>query len=82
MALRYRPGEDRAPKVTAKGQGLLAERILALAREAGVPVKEDQDLVEVLYSLELLEEIPPHTYLAVAEILAWVWRVNRRHGPG
>ncbi len=77
VSLRYDPEKDSAPKLTAKGQGVIAERIIELARQAGVPVKEDQDLVEVLSRLELNSEIPPETYIVVAEILAWVYRVNR-----
>jgi len=78
VALRYKDGEDKAPKVAAKGQGVIAEKIIALAREAGVPVKEDSDLVEVLSKLEVDEHIPPETYVVVAEILAWVYRVNKK----
>ncbi len=78
VALRYKDGEDAAPKVAAKGQGTIAEKIIALAKEAGVPVKEDSDLVEVLSKLEVDEHIPPETYVVVAEILAWVYRVNKK----
>jgi len=76
VALRYRAGEDDAPKVTAKGAGRVADRILALAQEHGVPIKEDPDLVEVLAKLELDQEVPPEVYLVVAEVLAWVYRSN------
>ncbi len=78
VALRYREGEDRAPRVTAKGRGPVAQKILELARESGVPVREDADLVEVLSHLDINAEIPPDTYLIVAEILAWVYRMNNR----
>jgi flagellar biosynthesis protein len=80
VALRYDPGRDDSPRVTAKGSGKIAERIIQLAREAGVPVREEADLVEVLSRLELNEEIPPDTYIIVAEILAWVYRINRKAG--
>lgn len=80
VALRYKAGEDRAPKVTAKGEGLLAQKILDLAREHGVPIREDADLMEILSGLELNAEIPPETYVVVAEILAWVYRMNRAAG--
>ncbi|NDY42260.1 hypothetical protein G3N55_05310 [Dissulfurirhabdus thermomarina] len=76
VALRYDEARDAAPRVTAKGEGLLAERILALAREAGVPVREEPDLVEVLSRLEVNREIPAETYVVVAEILAWIYGVN------
>lgn len=78
VALRYEPGRDEAPSVAAKGRGKLAERIIALAREHGVPIKEDPDLVEVLARLEVDQEIPPELYLVVAEILAFVYKSNDR----
>ena len=82
VALRYKAGEDSAPRVTAKGMGPVAEKIIELAREAGVPVREDADLVEVLSCLDVNAEIPPETYVVVAEILAWVYRMNNRSGQG
>lgn len=78
VALKYDHGKDQAPRVVAKGQGLLAERILALAKEYGVPVKEDNALIEALYRLELEAEIPPDLYEAVAAVLAWAWRLNEK----
>ena len=80
VALRYTPGEDRAPKVMAKGEGRIAEKIIEIAREAGVPIKEEVDLVEVLSKLDLYAEIPPETYVIVAQILAWVYEVNKKAG--
>ena len=76
VALRYRSGQDEAPKVAAKGQGRLADKIMALAREHGIPIKEDPDLVEVLARLEVDQEIPAELYMVVAEILAFVYRSN------
>ena len=80
VALKYEPGKDRAPKVTAKGRGLVAEKIIALAQEGGVPISEDPDLVGALIQLDFEEEIPPDLYKAVAEILAFAYRMNRRMG--
>lgn len=84
-ALEYRAGEDEAPRVTALGRGAMAERIIAAARAAGVPVREDAALVELLLRLDLDERIPPELYRAVAEILAFLYRCNREwkaaHGP-
>ncbi|MBI5141221.1 MAG: EscU/YscU/HrcU family type III secretion system export apparatus switch protein [Nitrospirae bacterium] len=77
VALRYDGKTDEAPKVTAKGQGLVAERIIDAAREHGIPMREDPDIVAVLAKLQLYEEIPPALYKAVAEILAFVYRMNR-----
>jgi len=76
VALRYKPGEDEAPRVTAKGDGFVAEKIIALARQHGVPIREDRNLVQVLARLDLDQEIPPHVYRAVAEILAFVYRLS------
>jgi flagellar biosynthesis protein len=74
-ALSY-PGHG-APKVVAAGQGLVAERILELAREAGVPTREDSALAQALAELELGTEIPPLLYQAVAEALVWALRLDR-----
>lgn len=76
VALKYDPEEDRAPRVVAKGEGYLAERIIALAREAGIPIKEDSELVKSLMEVELEREIPSELYEAVAVVLAWAWRLN------
>lgn len=82
VALKYEPGKSNAPRVTAKGKGLLAERIIEIAREQGIPVSEDPDLVAALIRLEFDEEIPPELYKAVAEILAFAYRLNRLKGEG
>ncbi len=76
VALRYDREQDEAPKVIAKGQGLVAENILELAKKHGIPIKDDPDLVEVLASLELDQEIPAEIYVAVAELLAFVYSAN------
>jgi flagellar biosynthesis protein len=77
VALAYRPG-DSAPKVVAKGRGLLAEEIVRRAREAGVFVHESPELVAMLARVDLDERIPPQLYIAVAELLAWIYRLE--HG--
>jgi len=81
VALRYNPGQDAAPRVVGKGQGLLAERILAIAREYEIPIHEDPDLVELLAALDLGRLIPEELYGALAEILAFLYRLNRRAKP-
>jgi flagellar biosynthesis protein len=78
VALRYIPALDRAPKVTAKGSGLLAQKIIDLAREHGIPLKEDPVLIQILSQLDFYQEIPPSIYVVVAEILAFVYSVNNR----
>jgi flagellar biosynthesis protein len=80
IALKYKPGDDHAPRVTAKGTGRLAERIIEMARKHGIPVKDDPDLVEVLSRLDLHDEIPPELYVVVAELLAFVYRLNHYKG--
>lgn len=80
-ALRYKQGEDAAPRLVAKGSGRTAERIVEIARSHGVPVHEDRDLVEVLSALDLGDAIPPELYKAVAEVLAFVYRMNGAFPP-
>jgi flagellar biosynthesis protein len=77
VALAYHEG-DMAPRVVAKGRGLLAEEIIRRAREAGVFVHESRELVAVLSNLDLDSHIPPQLYLAIAEILAWVYRMEHQ----
>ena len=74
-ALRYE-GEG-APKVVASGQGHVAERILAAAQAAGVPVREDPALAAALGALALGHEVPEELWLAVAEVLAWAYGLER-----
>ncbi len=78
VALSYNIEEDEAPRVVAKGSGFVAEKIEILARESGVPVKQDRELVEYLSALNLYQEIPPFLYTVVAEILAFVYRLDSR----
>ncbi len=79
VALRYDQQQDHAPRVLAKGQGSIAERLMAVAQEHGIPLWEDRDLVHLLGALELDSEIPPNMYAALAEILAQLYRLNRHH---
>ena len=81
VALKYDGGKMRSPKVVAKGKRLLAQRIVALAREAGVPVVQDIPLARALYKLvDLGGEIPMALYKAVAKILAYVYAQTPRQG--
>jgi len=72
VALRYDSEESRAPLVVAKGKGEIAEKIIKLAKEKGIPITEDKNLVEALIKLDLYEEIPPELYEAVARVIAFV----------
>ncbi len=77
VALRYDEARTGAPAVLAKGRNSIAERIQELAREHGIPVREDPDLVELLSACELGDEIPTELYRAVAELLAYLYRLGR-----
>lgn len=79
VALQY-TGEG-APKVTAKGEGQLAHTIIASARAAGVPIEEDHALVDALAKVKLQQEIPPKLYIAVAQVLAYIYYLDGRK-PG
>jgi flagellar biosynthesis protein len=77
ISLRYDSLRSTAPKVTAKGKGLVAENIIALAHEHNIPVQQDPDLVEVLSQVDVDQEIPPSVYQVVAELLAFVYKMNK-----
>lgn len=74
-ALHYEPG-DRAPRLTAAGAGHIADRIIEAARASGVPVREDPALMQALAGLELGAEVPEPLWRAVAETLAWAYRLQ------
>jgi flagellar biosynthesis protein len=76
-AVRYDREGGGAPRVVASGAGAVADRILELARQAGVPVREEPALVEALTRLELEQEIPPELYVAVAEVLVWAYGLEK-----
>jgi len=79
VALRYDAEVSSAPKVTAAGKGEIASKIIEAAQAAGVDIVQDPDLLEVLGRVPIGEEIPPELFQAVAEILAFVYRVNGRY---
>ena len=76
VALRYTPESGRAPTVVASGRGAIAKRLVEIAAEHGVPVREDPDLAALLALLDLGDEIPAELYQAVAEVISFVYRVN------
>ena len=80
VALQYRQDAQGAPQVVAKGRGLIAEAIIQRAREAGVYVHESPQLVQLLMQVDLDAHIPPALYVAVAELLAWLWRLEHDAG--
>jgi flagellar biosynthesis protein len=67
---------SQAPRLTAKGEGETAEKIIALAKHYGIPIKEDPDLITILARLDIGQEIPEEIYVLVAEVLAFVYALN------
>jgi flagellar biosynthesis protein len=78
VVLRYKPKKEAAPRLVAKGRGYLAEKIIELARLYDIPIRQDKKLLQILSRLDLEEEIPPEVYKAVAEILAFIYRLSNR----
>jgi flagellar biosynthesis protein len=76
VALQYDEKKHRAPRVVAKGRGHIAEKIMDIAHKNNVPLYEDENLVQILDALDLETEIPPELYRAVAEVLAFIYRLN------
>ena len=79
----HREGTDKnaIPKVVAAGYGKLAEEIVRLAFENGVKVREDKDLAQILAAIELDSDIPSEALVAIAEILAYVYKANSSYQP-
>ena len=78
-AIRYDAAKDDAPRLTAKGKGLVAERIIELARQHDIPIRSDRALVQILSKLDMDQHIPPELYRAVAEVLAFVYSSNEKY---
>ncbi len=76
VALRYDEQRDQAPRVIAKGQGSIAQKIREIAQSKNIPVHQDDALVELLAQIDVDREIPAELYAAVAEILSWIYRAN------
>ncbi|HEX6923757.1 MAG TPA: EscU/YscU/HrcU family type III secretion system export apparatus switch protein [Bacillales bacterium] len=77
VALNYEQDKHDAPHVSAKGQGEVAEKIIRLAKEHDIPIQEDQSLVSLLAQLNLNESIPPDLYEVVAEVFAFIYRLDQ-----
>jgi len=76
VALKYDQKKDGAPRVVARGRGEIAEKIVEIAKANNVPLYEDKNLAQILEALDLETEIPPELYRAVAEVLAFIYRLN------
>jgi flagellar biosynthesis protein len=79
-ALQYDKEKDPAPKVTARGKGEQAKNIIRIAEENGIPIKQDEDLVNMLSEIELNQEIPVELYKAVAEIFSFIYGISNDSG--
>ena len=77
VSLQYKKGKNAAPKVTAKGQGWMADRIIKMAHENNIPIREDKDLLHLLSEIDVGQEVPESLYKVVAELLAWVYQINQ-----
>jgi len=85
VALSYEERDAAAglsPRIVATGEGITAEAIIARAREFGVPVHESRELVAALLDFDLDQRIPPALYVAVAEVLTWVYRIEHETATG
>jgi len=78
-ALKYDNTKHAAPKLVAKGEGKVAQKIISLAQEHDIPIKKDEDMVEMLSKLELDKEIPPEMYKAVAEVFSFVYKLTNKN---
>lgn len=78
VALKYNKERDNAPKVIAKGKGEVAKNIIEVAKDSGIPIKEDAELVQILSKIDINEEIPPMLYKAVARILAYIYKTKEK----
>ncbi len=77
IALKYQQDTQEAPMVIAKGKGIVAENILEKAKENEIPIQQDSTLVGLLSQLNMNETIPEELYKAVAEVFAFVYRLDR-----
>lgn len=78
VALGYDQNKDNAPKVLAKGQNQIAEKIIQIAIDEGIEIRRDADLVEMLKAVDIDREIPVEAFVAVAEIISYVYKANNR----
>jgi flagellar biosynthesis protein len=78
VALKYDMQKDAAPRVVAKGEGKIAQKIIEIAELHKLPIKKDEDLVELLSKVELDKEVPPELYRAVAEIFTFIYKMTKK----
>ncbi|KAB2954421.1 FhlB domain-containing protein [Heliorestis acidaminivorans] len=80
VALRYNQAKEKSPRVVAVGRNYLAQRILEVAQKENIPIKKDASMSELLSKLDLGEEIPPELYQIVAELFAFIYRLEANYG--
>ena len=78
VTLKYESDNESAPRLTSKGQGFVAEEIIKIAKANGIPLREDPELVTLLATLDLDQQIPEALYIAVAEVLAFAYELNNQ----
>lgn len=78
VALKYDASSSSAPKVTAKGEGFTAENIIKIAKLHDVPIKKDEDLVELLSKLDVDKEVPAEMYKAIAELFSFLYKMTKK----
>ena len=76
VALGYEPNKDKAPKVLAKGQGHVAQKIIQIAIDEGIEIRQDADLLQILKAVDIDSEIPIEAFSAVAEIISYIYQQN------
>ena len=77
-ALRYDTDKESAPRVVAKGEGKSAENIIKIAELHNLPIKKDEDLIELLSKVELDKEVPEELYKAVAEVFSFIYKITNK----
>ncbi|QSZ43079.1 type III secretion system protein [Sulfurimonas aquatica] len=78
VALKYDASVSSAPKVTAKGEGHTAQTIIKIAKENDIPIKKDEDLVELLSKVDLDREVPAEMYKAIAEVFSFIYNMTKK----
>ena len=79
ISLQYQKEINSAPKITAKGEGWVAEKIIEIAQERNIPIRKDKDLLNLLSEIDVGREVPESLYKVVAELLAWVYQLNKNY---
>ncbi len=78
VALGYDPNKDDAPKVLASGKGKIAEQIITIAKQNGIPIQDDPILTSALMEIDINRTIPPELYKVVAEVLSYIYRIQKK----